>query len=159
MGLDMYLRARKYLGDWPSSSADDRDRFWAAVGAGDFDEGVICEEFPSVHVYACVLYWHKSYAVDSWFSRECNDGEFASDPIYVSRDKLAELMKLCRLVAETEDVELAKEKLPIDDALVRLGVKYDTYYWDELKRTAGRIEALLNNPSLKDATFYYDASC
>ena len=50
MGLDMYLRAQKYVGGWKHSPEENREEFKAVLSAVGWTEGDVSSESPSVNV-------------------------------------------------------------------------------------------------------------
>ena len=106
-----------------------------------------------VSVTEHLLYWRKANAIHGWFVDNCGDGEDNAQLMYVTEDKMKELL-------ETIDKQL-KDKvsgiLPLRSGFFfGNSEEKDAWYWDELKRTKKEFEKLLKEPG--DHDYYYQAS-
>lgn len=185
MGLDMYLEAKKYVGEW-GRDGDDAEfaDIMTAIGLGGFK----CEGSPSVNVSVTVAYWRKANAIHQWFVDNVQDGEDECEAHDVEREQLVELRDLCkRLLAELKtepgDVyvgtsfgpggkeqrmtrpgivvsnpELAAELLPSQSGFFFGGTDYDEWYIAALSDTVKQLDAVLNDPRFADFCFEYRSS-
>jgi hypothetical protein len=109
MGLDMYLTAKRYLGNWDHQrSAEEQPekeahkKVLAAIGL----EGFRCEGAPSLQVEVTVAYWRKANQIHHWFVQNVCEGKDEAGDHYVERVKLEALVALCNRVLESvETVE------------------------------------------------------
>lgn len=186
MGLDMYLKAIKYIGDWPHDKAAERAKYrqvTEAIGMAGFR----CEGSPSVTVSLSVAYWRKANAIHKWFVDNVQDGKDECQASYVGREKLVELVGLCKSVlAELKlvpgnihtsttyskagkvrnfepgevvaDPSPAIEKLPTTSGFFFGGTDYDEGYVSDLRDTVEQLEAVLNNPAFEGWEFEYQSS-
>ncbi len=104
MGLDMYLRASKYVGGWRHSTDGERNEYERMVelfGMTDYvDDGS-----PSIDVSFTVGYWRKANQIHSWFVRECQKGVDDCRATHVSIAELKDLQAMClRVMASTGPV-------------------------------------------------------
>ncbi len=105
MGLDMYLSAHKYVGDWKHSPKEEKDAYKKVMtGAGM--PGFRCDGAPSVSVNVTVAYWRKANHIHAWFVEKTQEGKDECQESYVSREQLAELVAECkRILTTVETVE------------------------------------------------------
>lgn len=153
MGLDMYLSAEKYVGNWKHNSDAEREIYRVistAVGLKDFS----CQGSQHLTVKMCVAYWRKSNMIHAWFVENCQDGKDECQHSYVSREQLEELQKLCAQVIETKDASL----LPPRKGFYFGGTDVDDWYWDDVTKTRDMLKAILENKALEDCEFDYRAS-
>jgi hypothetical protein len=101
MGLDMYLSARKHLSKYSGGEGmakELRDMF-DVPPSGNLE---------TVEVSFEVGYWRKANQVHAWFVRECADGVDECQPVYVEKDKLLELLGICRRILRSTELTGAK---------------------------------------------------
>jgi hypothetical protein len=139
MGLDMYLNAKRYF--WTKEEAPKIEGVpeGYAVGAIDID----------------VAYWRKANAIHDWFVNNVQEGEDDCETYRASREKLAELVALCkRVIAEPDK---ASELLPTNDGFFFGGTEYGEYYFQCLNETVEQVEKALTGFS-KEYHFEYHSS-
>lgn len=167
MGLDMYLRARKYVSDYGYQDAIERDQFEGILSAINLDRDDICEETPSAYVEVGVAYWRKANAIHNWFIENLADGVDNCEPVYVNRKDLVTLRDLMDDVLRVKDMQEANpdEALPTaEDILPTVGgfffgdTEYDDWYWMQVEYTRDRLATILANPKFADFDFEYRAS-
>ncbi len=148
MGLDMYLSANRYLGDWEPKLTATRA---AVKEALDFDNG---DQF--VEVKADVLYWRKINSVHQWFVENVQGGTDDCRGYDVSREQLRELSALCKKVANNPDQ--AAYVLPTASGCFFGPTDYDDDYFDGVKYVARDIDDLLNDDRFAGWDFSYQSS-
>ena len=132
-----------------------------------------------------VAYWRKANAIHKWFVENVQDGEDDCKPYYVSREKLRELVNLCKKVLETAKTvdgqvhtgttwtaaegqtyqyepgkvivnqDEVEELLPTQEGFFFGGTDYDESYIEDLKDTIKQLEPLLED---KDGEYEYCSS-
>ena len=153
MGLDMYLSAKKYMSRHfdPADSAKiaSINELFGIAGDEDVDYG-------AQEVIFSVAYWRKANQIHQWFVENVQDGVDECQEAYVPREKLEELLALCKeIIAEpSKDDEL----LPTASGFFFGSTDYDEYYMADVKHTADRIEKLLADPAFAKSDFYYQSS-
>ena len=152
MGLDMYLKARKFVSNWDFREEDKpvNQAIREAVGLGHRDD-----EDATVEISIGVGYWRKANQIHKWFVDNVQDGRDDCGTYYVDRDKLRELRDVCREVLA--DHSKAKTLLPTRDGFFFGGTDYDEYYYDALTYTADQIDKLLD-PKYDHFDFEYHSS-
>ena len=147
MGLDQTLYAKKYVGQY--------GKVKIAI-TGD----------PSVHndriVYLTeeVMDWRKANAIHKWFVDNVQDGNDDCKTYYVSRDKLKELLRLCKLIGDKSCQCMSQKPedvLPTQGGFFFGDTAYDKWYFDDIKRTINSLERALKEYD-DDWDFEYSAS-
>jgi hypothetical protein len=136
MGLDMYLTAKKYF--W---SVEKKPRI-SGIPKGF--------EVSSVSVEA--IYWRKANHIHAWFVKNVQEGKDECQPHDVDHTKLEELLDVCKKVMD--DHSLAPQLLPVQSGFFFGGTKYDDWYFQDLKYTVEKIEAVLKG--FKDDVWYLE---
>lgn len=187
MGLDMYLAASKYIGDWEHNNEKTRKAYQGVMAAIGF-AGFRCDDCPSLDLKFNVAYWRKANAIHKWFVTHVQEGKDECQESYVTREQLAALVAACEQVLNTvETVEgmvatgttyygdgrvenhvkpgsvvaqpgVAAAVLPTQGGFFFGGTAYDEFYLDDLRRTVAQIKPLLTDPRFEDCSFYYTAS-
>jgi hypothetical protein len=153
MGLDMYLKASKYLGGWRHSEVSDI-QFGNTLAAAGFSLDSATPESPSLTVNVTVMYWRKANAIHAWFVEHCQGGNDECQESYVSRESLEDLLKLCKDVLQKKD----PTELPPCEGFFFGSTKIDECYWEDIQLTIDGLTKVLTNESLKKCDFYYRAS-
>ena len=156
MGLDMYLKASKYVSGYSFSNGDDKSLYSKLLDAVGLALKDIDKDTPSGEISFTVAYWRKANAIHAWFVRNCQDGKDECQHTYVERDKLTELRDtIDRVLA---DRGLASELLPTQSGFFFGGTDYDEWYWQDLERTSKKLTRLLGDEGLNGWDFYYHSS-
>lgn len=113
---------------------------------------------PSAELKVKVAYWRKANQIHKWFVDECQDGKDECQLAWVERDKLKELLGLCKELLKDKSVEQAKEKLPTASGCFFGDTDYGKYYWQGLEETVRQLEPILANPKFEKWSFYYKSS-
>lgn len=150
MGLDMFLKARVYLSAWSHTPQDKRALCNVVLAAVDVP---LCEDSPSVTVEATVGYWRKANAVHGWFVRHVQGGTDNCKPHEVSREKLAELGKLCEESARTQTVH---DELRPCAGFFFGSTEINAGYWADLLDTVQIVKLALSLPA--DVELFYLSS-
>lgn len=152
MGLDQYLRAKKYTSPvWEGERAEQYRSLLELTGAS----AIADENFGSATVGVTVLYWRKANAIHKWFVDNCQQGVDDCREVYVGRDDLNRLVETCNTVIESP--KLATELLPTGEGFFFGSTEYDKWYFDDLERTVERLSFLLSAVG-DEWDFYYDSS-
>jgi hypothetical protein len=173
MGLDMYLRASKYVSGYDFRGEEEVKEYRRLVrmfGMSKFAN----PETPSVTVEFTVAYWRKANQIHNWFVEFVQGGEDECKPHHVSRDQLKELRDLCQKVLESSelmpgtvfngelydaehpqgialaepgqivaDARTAHELLPTQEGFFFGGTDYDEWYVQDLRATVEQIDRAL----------------
>lgn len=148
MGLDMYLKGKRYLREYAKDSND------AEI------QKEISKYFPELgdikvqQVEAEVGYWRKANAIHAWFVKNCQDGVDECQETWLQRSDLQKLLDAVNAVLENR--ERAGEVLPPQAGFFFGNTDIGPYYWDDLEYTKSLLERVL---ALGDEwDFYYRAS-
>jgi len=151
MGLDMYLKGKRYLSTWNEEGED------AKISKD------VSARFPeiagrTVNEITCELgYWRKANAIHGWFVRHVQDGRDECQESFVSQEKLTKLRDACRAVLA--DHTKADVLLPPTQGFFFGSSDVDQYYLDDLAMTAKLLDSILeSNLAEKGWDVYYQAS-
>lgn len=153
MGLDMYLKAQKYVGGWNHCKDEEKQAYAKIVRASGLGEWR-CGGSPSLTVSVKVAYWRKANAIHAWFVAHCQEGTDDCDEYHVERTQLDELKLLCLKLLQSKD----PTELPPCKGFFFGSTDIDEYYWQDLQDTVNQITVILDNPALGDWSFYYQSS-
>jgi len=146
MGLDMYLKAKQYIGEYRDVERDD------AIVA-DIDK--LDLPFRVTEVTMMVKYWRKANAIHNWFVENIQDGEDNCEEHYVDKNQLVKLLELCKSVED--DPTKAPELLPPRQGFFFGTYEYDESYFEDIDDTIEALEKALKATS-QAIEFYYSSS-
>jgi len=155
MGLDQYLFARKYISgiDWDSPEKPNAEytELIERYNAQDFAENYMA----SAEVSIRVAYWRKANQIHGWLVDNVQRGLDNCGEYWVSREKLGELLELCKSVVA--DHSKAQELLPPREGFFFGGDGIDEWYFSELESTIQTLERVISNTP-DEWEFYYSSS-
>ena len=138
MGLDMYLRGRRYLDDRDVSQKVQNLFPELADRRGAWGGAVVAE----IEIEAG--YWRKANHIHKWFVDHVQQGEDDCDTYPVSREKLTELLELCQRVLGFR--HLCNELLPTQEGFFFGSTLYDDGYYLDIESTIQILENALKLP-------------
>ena len=144
MGLDMYLRAERYM--WFN---EDELKAELSKNFPDLPEGVTIKQ-----VVAEVGYWRKANAVHKWFVDNVQEGKDECENSPVDREDIQKLRDICQRVIDTPD--LAPSLLPTQSGFFFGDTDYNEWYMKDIKETIAICDRALNLPDQWD--LYYQSS-
>ena len=160
MGLDMYLNARKYVSryDYKGEDRVEIADFSALADMSGVEGLTKYYDFGGIEVSYPIAYWRKANAIHGWFVNECAGGVDECQPIYVPREKLAELRDLCK--AAVSQPAMAGDILPPTPGFFFGGYEIDEWYMSDLQRTIEMLDHILSviPDDSWDWSFVYQAS-
>ena len=121
MGLDMYLKARRYLGYNDERRKSLKEEFKAP------------EHWELNEVSFEVGYWRKANAIHKWFVDNIQSGEDNCGEYYVNKVDLESLRNLCLQIKD--DPDKAQELLPTRGGFFFGDIAYDEYYFADIDHT------------------------
>lgn len=159
MGLDMYLTARKYVSrfdykDGVKVQESEFDALDDLAPAGLTKYG----EFAGIQIEYPIGYWRKANAIHGWFVNECANGVDDCNKVYVPREKLVELLELCKQV--THEPAMAGDILPPTSGFFFGTYEIDDWYMQDMNYTIQMLEHVLSIVPENDWdwSFIYQAS-
>ena len=167
MGLDMYLRAKKYVSGYSHSNQVSQEAYDSLLQAVGLDRSDVTDDAPSGSISLNVVYWRKANAIHNWFIENVAGGLDDCEPFEVSREELQALCFDIKEVLGVRDMQEANpdEALPGPEDILPTAsgfffgdTEYDDYYWHYLEKTLSRIGNLLTNEKFADFDFEYRAS-
>lgn len=95
MGLDMYLIKRTYVHNWDHK----KDKYKITVKLNNkIVSGIKPERI--TNIIEEVAYWRKANQIHKWFIENVQNGVDDCGEYYVEKEKLSELVRLCRIALE-----------------------------------------------------------
>ena len=184
MGLDMYLKKKRYIG----AQYEHRNIIGKVEIKKDGKEIPI--NFNKItYIEEDAGYWRKANAIHKWFVDNVQEGNDDCGEYWVSREKLQELLKICKQVKEIAKLkdgtinngyilkngewEQIKEKgkyitnaeeieelLPTEDGCFFGSTDYDEYYLQDINNTINIIEKIFKEDDKDDyeIDYYYQSS-
>ena len=151
MGLDMYLYKKNYIwqGEWIKPEARQEV---VVKKNGEIDNSIKPERVK--YVVEEVGYWRKANQIHRWFVENVQSGTDDCGSYWVSRDKLEELLDLCKQIKE--DNSKAEELLPSQSGFFFGGTEYDEWYYEDINNTIKILEEVLADDGGDD--FEYSSS-
>ena len=151
MGLDSYLYKKNYIRTEDFYNEEFRNEVIVKTG-GEIDTKIKPERIR--YIVEEVGYWRKANQIHRWFVENVQNGIDECQSSYVSREKLEELLELCKRV--NADNSLAEELLPSASGFFFGGTEYDEWYFNDINHTIEIIEECLEDASADE--FEYNAS-
>ena len=145
MGLDMYLKARKYTSKYQLKEFNKK-----LLKLGKIDT----TNTESAELVIQVGYWRKANHIHKWFVDRFQEGEDNCRSSSVNREQLQELLKLRKKIKE--DTSKAEELLPVQEGFFFGTYEYDEWYFDGIDATIEIIERVLKIDN--DWDFEYHSS-
>ena len=159
MGLDMYLEVRKFVpaknykmvdGDYSREFNKEYVDVLEASGL----KPLAAVDSVGLYVNDTAIYWRKVNSIHNWFVSNCANGVDECQPVYVSREKLEQLLETVTNVIETKDTS---ELEPVAGFFFG-STDIDEWYWNDLKYTKTELKNLLDKTKDEDISFMYQAS-
>jgi hypothetical protein len=148
MGLDMYLSRHVYVGA----------NYEHNEVVGDINIKSCGVEIPIklnkvTYIVEESMYWRKANHIHKWFVDNVQDGNDDMKEYFVGRNKLQELLTICKLIKE--DNTRAEELLPTSSGFFFGTTEIDGYYFKCIFDTCEQLERELSDPR---GDFYYSSS-
>jgi len=151
MGLDSYLYKKNYIRTEDFYNEEFRNEVIVKTG-GEIDTKIKPKRIR--YIVEEVAYWRKANQIHNWFVTNVQNGIDECQSSYVSREKLEELLDVCKKV--TEDNSLAESLLPSASGFFFGGTDYDEWYFRDVANTIQFLEEILSDESADE--FEYNAS-
>lgn len=145
MGLDMYLKAERYI--WYNED-EIGDEVKAAFP--ELPEGAKIKS-----VEAEVGYWRKANQVHDWFVKNVQDGVDECQKAFVSREDIQKLKDICQKVLDNP--EQASSLLPTASGFFFGNTEYNEWYMRDIQETIAICDRALSLPE-DNWTLYYQSS-
>jgi len=129
MGLDSYLKAKKYVSGYDYSNDAEKESYNSILNAVGLTQGDVSKNSPFGNIELIVAYWRKANQIHNWFVNECQDGKDECQESYVDRDQLQALVDLCKNVIETKNPKLLETR----SGFFFGSTSYDECYYQDLE--------------------------
>lgn len=156
MGLDMYLYVEEYVSrkDYKKDYTEDNKAFDEIISALELRDVVEPDSWTGLTVQIPVGYWRKANAIHGWIVDTFADGEDNCQQIYIPRQGMEDLRKICADVLANPSKAL--EVLPPQAGFFFGSTNVDEWYLQDLKYTYDLLTRLLSNDKID--SFIYQAS-
>jgi len=157
MGLDMYLKAEKYIPgyDWNGNKVVE---LCSDIVKLSELSSLIDPESLGITVSVTVAHWRKANQIHHWFVNNAQDGIDDCKSYYVPKDQLEHLLGICTAILVDCDKATAKTLLPTMEGFFFGSGDYDEYYFDDLRSTVDQLMRIFSDPANKMVDFYYQSS-
>lgn len=155
MGLDMYLKASKYVSGYNFDTKQEQRNYRSILRNSGLTREDADANSPSLEVRINVGYWRKANSIHNWFVENVQDGVDECQESYVSREKLQELKDACNEVIK--DNNKAAELLPTKSGFFFGSTDMDSGYILDLEQTVAIIDKCLSD-KFNGCDFYYRSS-
>ena len=148
MGLDMYLNKKTYVQYWEHNGDNNYEVKVTKAGQPAGIDGRKVK-----YVIEDAGYWRKQNNIHRWFVENVQKGIDDCGEYYVEREKLKELLALCKAVQNQPAV--AEAILPTASGFFFGGTEYDEWYMQGIDNT---IEILNEALADENGEYYYSSS-
>lgn len=151
MGLDMYLKAKQYVGGQYQHNTD--------VLISEQVKKLLNVPHDVIEVTFHIGDWRKANAIHKWFVDNVQDGNDDCRESYVSTEKLEQLLQTC--IEVRDDHSKAATLLPTADGFFFGDKTYDDYYFACIDQTIEMIAPLLVKEKVggrSELEYYYQSS-
>ncbi len=153
MGLDMYLYAEQYVGNW-HSSIEERAAYKEILDVTGLKSMASDDTVHHLLVRVPIAYWRKANAIHGWFVDNVANGTDDCRPVYCGRSQLRALLNLVTEALKTRD----PGELQPRSGFFFGSVEVDEWYWKGLEYTKEALARILADPASEIVDFYYQAS-
>lgn len=149
MGLDMYLKGKRYIWDKENEESKALQELSSTFGKGKRIKNIELE----------LGYWRKANAIHKWFVDNVQEGKDDCGEYYVIFSDLVKLKDVCKSVLDNGE-ELALATLPPASGFFFGNAEVDEYYWQYVKDTYELCVDLCSDPDIQSGTIdmYYQSS-
>ena len=148
MGLDMYLNKKTYVQYWEHNGDNNYEVTVTKAGKPASIDGRKVK-----YVIEDAGYWRKQNNIHRWFVQNVQNGIDDCGEYYVEREKLKELLALCKAVKNQPAA--AEAILPTASGFFFGGTEYDQWYYDGIDNT---IQILNEALADENGEYYYSSS-
>lgn len=150
MGLDMYLNKVTYIG------ANYKHRKVEGNVDIKIDGEKVKINFNRIsEIEEQIGCWRKANAIHKWFVGNCQGGIDDCRRGHVGKDKLKELLEVCKEVMNHKD--MAEQLLPTQGGFFFGLTDIDEYYFGDIEKTINILTEALEESDL-NVSFYYSSS-
>lgn len=162
MGLDMTLRAKRYIMNWDHTPKERRSKV-SVIIAG---EEIVKSDMTPSHIVFHVGDWRKANHIHQWFVDNVQDGVDNCGDYYVGRSQLEELRDLCKRILAKKDVLtraemeqfISDEGLETSEGFFFGEDEVGEWYYEDCESTIQIIEQALQMEDGDMVDFVYSSS-
>ena len=109
-------------------------------------------------IFEDVGYWRKVNHVHSWFVDNVQDGVDECQLTIVPKEKLEELLRICKELDESKNSAKADELMPTRSGFFFGSTEYDEWYWQGIEETINILEKVLAETDFEQQVIFYQSS-
>lgn len=102
-----------------------------------------------------LIYWRKANQIRGWIQNNV-DGFVDNGSVVVPKEKLEELLHVCKTVLEYQSENVSKELLPVTSGFFFGSNEYDEWYYNDVEETAIQLEKILQTFDFNNYEVVYD---
>ena len=102
-----------------------------------------------------LIYWRKANQIRGWIQNNV-DGFVDNGSVVVPKEKLEELLHVCKTVLEYESENVSKELLPVTSGFFFGSNEYDEWCYNDVEETATQLEKILQTFDFDNYEVVYD---
>lgn len=161
MGLDMYIRASKYVSGYEHRGEQAVGEYRSLLTQFGIEKYVDSDS-PTATVEFTVAYWRKANHIHEWFVQNVQHGKDECHPHYVDRAQLRDLRHVCVDLLGVKAAcgknpeaanKVAAERLPTQEGFFFGNTEYDEWYWKNITDTIAQIDRILAMPEEWDLEY------
>lgn len=180
MGLDMFLFKVKRIGNATLEQIHIADEYlgwknrgeeykycsmkrWCGIDSASVDMNVVKAYEPEYEerdgfesVFEEVAYWRKANQIHAWFVKNVQNGVDDCGEYEVTMEQLESLLDVCNEVIKHHNV--AGKLLPTQSGFFFGSTEYDTWYFDDIKKTIEKLNDVLEDVDFDNWIVFYHAS-
>ena len=156
MGLDMYLKAERYISGSEFGSAEEQATYAKGLETAGLTKKNVLDGSKSLSICVTVGYWRKVNSIHNWFVRNVQAGIDECQKTRVSRESLQKLLEVCEEVIA--DPSRAPELLPTAPGFFFGSSEINEYYLEGIKDTVRILKNALGQDFKLFENFTYQSS-
>lgn len=119
------------------------------------------KKYPYKSIMENICYWRKANQIHNWFVENVQDGADNCEPYEVTKEKLEELLDVCKRVkaaSDIRDMSVAEEILPPSSGFFFGSTEFDEYYLSDINYTIDMFEKIIKETDFDKEIIFYESS-
>jgi hypothetical protein len=159
MGLDQYLTGKQYVStyDYDPKHVEFQNVIKQTITELNQKQGTPAVGLPISGIEYKIIQWRKSNQIHKWFVDNVQEGNDNCGEYYVTREQLAELRDLCKIVlGNKNNPEKIQSLLPPQSGFFFGNTEINDWYFEDIKITEQALSEYLETDC--DLDLYYSSS-
>ena len=119
------------------------------------------KKYPYKSIMENICYWRKANQIHDWLVENVQDGNDNCEPYEVTKEKLEELLNVCKRVKAASDIgamSVAEEILPPSSGFFFGSTEFDEYYLSDVNYTIDMFEKIIKETDFDKEIIFYESS-